>query len=77
MTILAHQNPHGPKRQRPNEKIQPLPGDTTPKSHCGVKKDVPCFKESAEIIKWISRAVDNAPDAQSLFHASGQKIPTP
>ena len=44
MTILAHQNPHGPKRQRPNEKIQPLPGDTTPKSHCGVKKDVPFFQ---------------------------------
>ena len=50
MTILGltweptHQNPRGPKRQRPNEKIQPLPGDATPTSHCGVKKDVPFFQ---------------------------------
>ena len=30
--------------QRPNQKIQPLPGDATSKCHCGVKKDVPFFE---------------------------------
>ena len=37
--------------QRPNQKIQPLPGGASPKSHCSVKKDVPFSEEAAEIIK--------------------------